>query len=110
MIKLLVITTLYPNQNQFRHGIFVENRVKSLVASGKTEALVIAPVPWVPAVFIWLLTAFSLTKKLAESLPLAEYKLYQSISIILANSVLLLNSQRLPTAWLLLTVYLRLMP
>lgn len=79
MIKLLVITTLYPNQNQFRHGIFVENRVKSLVASGKTEALVMAPVPWVPAVFIWLLTAFSLTKKLAESLPLAEYKLYQSI-------------------------------
>lgn len=75
MIRLLVITTLYPNQNQFRHGIFVENRVKSLVASGRVEALVVAPVPWMPAVLLWLLHSL----KLSRYLPLAEYRQYQDI-------------------------------
>ena len=30
------------------HGIFVENRLRNLVASGEVAALVVAPVPWFP--------------------------------------------------------------
>lgn len=48
MKKILVITTLYPNSVQNRHGIFVETRLKHLLATGKVSATVIAPVPWFP--------------------------------------------------------------
>ena len=48
MTNLLVITTLYPNSVQFRHGLFVESRLGRLVESGDYEAVVIAPVPWFP--------------------------------------------------------------
>lgn len=75
MIRLLVITTLYPNKAQFRHGIFVENRVKSLVAAGGVDALVVAPVPWMPAAVLWLLTAL----KLSKYLPLTEYRQYRDV-------------------------------
>jgi teichuronic acid biosynthesis glycosyltransferase TuaC len=30
------------------HGIFVENRLRRLVASGEAAAMVVAPVPWFP--------------------------------------------------------------
>ena len=46
--NLLVITTLYPNAVQYRHGIFVETRLRYLLQSGKIAAEVIAPVPWFP--------------------------------------------------------------
>ena len=48
MIKLLVISTLYPNAVQGRHGIFVETRLRRLIESGTVSATVIAPVPWFP--------------------------------------------------------------
>ena len=48
MGKLLVATTLYPNQVQFRHGIFVEARLRRLLAVSDYRATVIAPVPWFP--------------------------------------------------------------
>ncbi len=49
MINLLVITTLYPNRVQTRHGIFVETRLQKLLASDPAmAATVIAPVPWFP--------------------------------------------------------------
>ncbi len=49
MINLLVITTLYPNRVQTRHGIFVETRLlKLLAADSGIAATVIAPVPWFP--------------------------------------------------------------
>lgn len=48
MIKLLVMTTLYPNREQIRHGIFVEARLRQLIATGNVGAEVIAPVPWFP--------------------------------------------------------------
>jgi glycosyltransferase involved in cell wall biosynthesis len=46
--KLLVISTLYPNPAQPRHGIFVETRLRHLLADGAVTATVIAPVPWFP--------------------------------------------------------------
>ena len=47
-ISVLTFTTLYPNSIQENHGIFVENRLRHLVASGRIEAHVMAPVPWFP--------------------------------------------------------------
>jgi glycosyltransferase involved in cell wall biosynthesis len=47
-IRLLVFTSLYPTVVQPRHGIFVEERLRQLVASGRIAALVVAPVPWFP--------------------------------------------------------------
>ena len=47
-IHLLVFTSLYPNAAQPRHGVFVEERLRHLVNSGRIAATVIAPVPWFP--------------------------------------------------------------
>jgi len=48
MIRLLTFTSLYPNAAQPRHGVFVEERLRYLVASGNVTAKVVAPVPWFP--------------------------------------------------------------
>ncbi|HEY1614628.1 MAG TPA: glycosyltransferase family 4 protein [Rhizomicrobium sp.] len=48
-IRVLTFTTLYPNAGQPNHGVFVENRLRHLVASGQVQAQVIAPVPWFPS-------------------------------------------------------------
>lgn len=48
MTNLLVVTTLFPNRVQFRHGLFVETRLHRLTESGDFKAVVIAPVPWFP--------------------------------------------------------------
>ncbi|TPG05990.1 glycosyltransferase family 4 protein [Rhodanobacter glycinis] len=47
-IRLLVFTSLYPNAAQPRHGVFVEERLRHLVDSGRIAATVVAPVPWFP--------------------------------------------------------------
>ncbi len=49
-IRILTITTLYPNSQQPAHGIFVENRLRWLTKDGRVEASVIAPVPWAPPI------------------------------------------------------------
>lgn len=46
--SLLVLSSLYPNSVQPRHGIFVEERLRSLIATGAVTARVVAPVPWFP--------------------------------------------------------------
>lgn len=47
-MKILTFSTLFPNREQPGHGIFVETRLRHLVASGQVDARVIAPVPWFP--------------------------------------------------------------
>lgn len=47
-LRILSVTTLYPNAAMPSHGVFVENRLRHLVASGEVELRVIAPVPWFP--------------------------------------------------------------
>jgi glycosyltransferase involved in cell wall biosynthesis len=49
MLRVLTFTTLFPNQAQPQHGVFVENRLRELVRSGAVEARVLAPVPWFPS-------------------------------------------------------------
>ncbi len=48
-MKLLTVTTLYPNAATPNHGVFVENRLHAWLAHADGEARVIAPVPWFPS-------------------------------------------------------------
>jgi teichuronic acid biosynthesis glycosyltransferase TuaC len=45
-MKLLTFSTLYPNAANPSHGIFVESRLRHLLASGNAQSIVVAPVPW----------------------------------------------------------------
>jgi len=47
-MRTVTFTTLYPNASQPRHGIFVEQRLRHLLSTGKVESQVVAPVPWFP--------------------------------------------------------------
>jgi len=49
-IRLLTFSTLFPNAEQPNHGVFVENRLRQIVASGAVESTVVAPVPFFPGV------------------------------------------------------------
>jgi len=48
-MKLLTFSTLFPNAEQPNHGIFVETRLRYLLASGQAQARVVAPIPWFPS-------------------------------------------------------------
>ncbi|HWZ49449.1 MAG TPA: glycosyltransferase family 4 protein, partial [Herbaspirillum sp.] len=48
-MKLLTFSTLFPNTERPGHGIFVETRLRHLIASGEVDARVVAPVPWFPS-------------------------------------------------------------
>jgi glycosyltransferase involved in cell wall biosynthesis len=48
MIRLLTFSTLYPNNMQPNHGVFVENRLRHLVTSRDVTSTVLAPVPYFP--------------------------------------------------------------
>jgi teichuronic acid biosynthesis glycosyltransferase TuaC len=48
-IRLLTFSTLYPNNARPNHGIFVENRLRHLIASRRAHSIVVAPVPWFPS-------------------------------------------------------------
>ena len=45
-VRVLVFSTLYPSAARPQHGIFVETRLRELLATGEVEARVLAPVPW----------------------------------------------------------------
>jgi glycosyltransferase involved in cell wall biosynthesis len=47
-LRILTFTTLYPNPAQPSHGVFVENRIRHLAASGVAAIEVVAPVPVFP--------------------------------------------------------------
>jgi teichuronic acid biosynthesis glycosyltransferase TuaC len=47
-IRLITFSTLYPNTAQPNHGVFVENRLRHLIASGEVVSRVVAPVPYFP--------------------------------------------------------------
>ena len=47
-MKVLVLSTLYPNAIQRRHGVFIEHRTAH-VADAEHEVRVLAPVPWFPS-------------------------------------------------------------
>ena len=47
-IRLLTFSTLFPNEAQPNHGIFVQNRLRQLIGSGGAVSTVLAPVPYFP--------------------------------------------------------------
>jgi glycosyltransferase involved in cell wall biosynthesis len=49
-LRILTFSTLYPNAAQPSHGVFVENRIRHLAASGAASVQVVAPVPVFPIV------------------------------------------------------------
>lgn len=49
MTRLLTFTSLYPNTQMPRHGIFVQTRLRQLLDAGPVQARVVAPVPWFPS-------------------------------------------------------------
>lgn len=48
-IRTLLFSTLFPSAARPIHGIFVETRLRQLLASGAVETRVVAPVPWFPS-------------------------------------------------------------
>jgi glycosyltransferase involved in cell wall biosynthesis len=46
-LRILTLTNLYPNAEEPQRGVFVENRLRQIVAGG-VAARVVAPVPWFP--------------------------------------------------------------
>jgi teichuronic acid biosynthesis glycosyltransferase TuaC len=49
VLKILTFSSLYPNAQQTSHGIFVENRLRELLAFAPDISVqVVAPVPWFP--------------------------------------------------------------
>ncbi len=49
VLRLLTFSTLFPHTARPNQGIFVENRLRHLLASGQATSLVLAPVPWFPS-------------------------------------------------------------
>ncbi|MFP5391735.1 MAG: glycosyltransferase family 4 protein, partial [Gammaproteobacteria bacterium] len=47
-MKILTFSSLFPHAEKPGHGIFVETRLRHLLATGEVEARVVAPVPWFP--------------------------------------------------------------
>ena len=47
-MRLLTFSTLFPDAARPNHGVFVENRLRHLVASGEASSTVLAPVPRFP--------------------------------------------------------------
>ncbi|MEQ8934222.1 MAG: glycosyltransferase, partial [Amphiplicatus sp.] len=52
-MRILTLTTLYPNAAAPAHGVFVENRLKDFAARSGAEIRVVAPVPWFPVSVTW---------------------------------------------------------
>ena len=47
-LSLLTYTSLFPNALQARHGVFIEQRLRHLLAEFPLASRVVAPVPWFP--------------------------------------------------------------
>lgn len=69
-MKFITITSLYPNQQQTRHGIFIENRLRKFKERyPSTTVEVIAPVPWFP--FASLVMA---SRRNIDAIPFTEHR------------------------------------
>ena len=47
-MRILTFTSLYPNNVQTTHGIFVESRIRELARTEGVSLQVVAPCPWFP--------------------------------------------------------------
>jgi glycosyltransferase involved in cell wall biosynthesis len=68
-MKVLCITSLYPNSQHQRHGIFIETRMRQLRATHPDVKIdVVAPIPWFPFAARWMASR----QGLAQVAPLEE--------------------------------------
>ncbi len=49
MLRILTFSSLFPHAADPSRGIFVETRLRQLIASKRVHATVVAPVPWFPS-------------------------------------------------------------
>jgi teichuronic acid biosynthesis glycosyltransferase TuaC len=68
-LRILTFSTLYPNAAQPAHGVFVENRIRHLAASGAVRIEVVAPVPVFP-----IMRRFMRVYAEADKAPLEEVR------------------------------------
>jgi glycosyltransferase involved in cell wall biosynthesis len=69
-MKILALTSLYPNASQPRHGIFIETRLRKLKALYPDLQLeVLAPIPWFP-----LAGRFIASRKALTTVPATEVR------------------------------------
>jgi teichuronic acid biosynthesis glycosyltransferase TuaC len=47
-IRTLAFTSVYPNREQPRHGIFLEHRLRHIADTSGLDLEIVAPVPWFP--------------------------------------------------------------
>jgi glycosyltransferase involved in cell wall biosynthesis len=50
-VRLLTLTTLFPNARQPRRGIFIANRLARMRDTGRVDATVVAAIPWFPGAY-----------------------------------------------------------
>jgi teichuronic acid biosynthesis glycosyltransferase TuaC len=48
-MRVLTFSTLFPNHERPNFGVFVENRLRHLAATGAVDSTVVAPVAWFPS-------------------------------------------------------------
>lgn len=48
-LRTLLFSTLFPSSVRPGHGIFVQTRLRELLATGEVDVRVVAPVPWFPS-------------------------------------------------------------
>lgn len=72
-LRLLTFSTLYPSAARPNHGVFVENRLRHLVADGEATSTVVAPVPWFPSAAArfgdWAVNALVPRREIRHGLP-----------------------------------------
>jgi teichuronic acid biosynthesis glycosyltransferase TuaC len=74
-MRLLTFSTLYPSAVRPGHGIFVETRLRHLLASGDVQSIVVAPVPWFP----WARLGFGRYHAFAQT---ARHETLQGIEVL----------------------------
>jgi teichuronic acid biosynthesis glycosyltransferase TuaC len=48
-LRTLLFSSLFPSSVRPGHGIFVQTRLRELMATGAVDVRVVAPVPWFPS-------------------------------------------------------------
>lgn len=93
-MHILTFATLYPHDGKPNNGIFVENRLRNLVSTGKVVSTVVAPVPWFPSASSrfgeWARNAKALRRESRNGLSVSHprYLLLPRVSMSLAPAAL----------------------
>ena len=74
-MKIIVVSTLYPNSQIYSSGIFVHEQVKELLKLD-VDINVIAPVPFIPLLISWLSERWKLIRKIPSFEKIDNVKIY----------------------------------